>query len=171
MFMVLITIVTGASKPTYNWGHHIVYIYSILHAWSTFLKNVIIFEECIVWFCATSPWYKWDIFFKWEAVSWTQSSKWRLGWSRGIVHMSHKSNPCFFIGRLCCRTRQKIVVRGEKAFFNTAQFQTNCAHEINALCQYYCKLCISVGFSKKGYGSFESPKGHGVFFIGTFDIS
>jgi len=55
------------------------------------------------------------------------------------------------------------VVRGEKAFFNTAQFQTNCAHEINALCQYYCKLCISVGFSKKGYGSFESPKGHGAF--------
>jgi hypothetical protein len=69
----------------------------------------------------------------------------------------------------------------EKAFFNTAQFQTNCAHESHALCQYYCKLCISVGFSKKGYGSFERkvrqsepqlrpPKGHGVFFEGIFEI-
>ena len=29
--MVLITIVTGAYKPTYNWGGHIVYIYIYIY--------------------------------------------------------------------------------------------------------------------------------------------
>ena len=62
-----------------------------------------------------------------RAVSLNQS-KWRLGWSRGIVHMSNKRCPvfqecCLFIGRLCCHTGhtgQYSVVRSERAVFNSA---------------------------------------------------